>query len=175
MIDQVKNLSYQLRLHGICAHVERRSAEAMSSQMHPLDFLRLVLEDEILARKDRLGKTLTSRASFRFDAALEDWDATYDRGLSKQHIKELLHLGFFSRKENLLIFGKTGEGKTHLAIGLGKRLCLDGIQTRFMPVNTLFEESSAAKAAGKYLPFLRNLAKAKVIVLDDFEIGRAHV
>ena len=68
----------------------------------------------------------------------------------------------------MLLLGKTGEGKSHLAVALGRRLCAEGLQTTFLPVNLLFEEIAAAKAAGKYLPRLRQLNKSKVIVLDDF-------
>ncbi|MEI9954041.1 MAG: hypothetical protein WDO74_34960 [Pseudomonadota bacterium] len=50
----------------------------LATQMHPLEFLRLLLEDEALFRKDRVAKTLATRAGFRNQAAIEDWDATYD-------------------------------------------------------------------------------------------------
>jgi len=166
--DQTRLLAHQLRLFGIHGHMERRAAEALASQMHPLEFLRLLLEDEALFRKDRVAKTLATRAGFRSQAAIEDWDATYDRGIVKAKLKELATLAFFAGKENLLLFGKTGEGKTHLAVALGRRLCAEGISTTFVPVNLLFEEIAAAKAAGKYLQLLQQLNKAKVLVLDDF-------
>jgi DNA replication protein DnaC len=167
-IEQTRLLAHQLRLLGIHAQMEHRAAEALANQMHPLEFLRLLLEDELLARKDRLAKTLSTRAGFRSSAVLEDWDTTYDRGVVKAKLKELASLGFFANKENLLLFGKTGEGKTHLAVALGRRLCAEGIQTTFLPVNLLFEEFAAAKVAGKYLPLLRQLNKGKVLILDDF-------
>jgi DNA replication protein DnaC len=61
-----------------------------------------------------------------------------------------------------------GEGKTHLAVASGGRLCAEGIPTTFLPVNLLFEEIAAAKAAGKYLQLVRQLNKSKVFVRDDF-------
>ena len=66
MLDQVKNLSHQMRLFGIHQAAERRAAEALAQQLHPLDFLRLVLEEELLARKDRTAKALVTKARFRF-------------------------------------------------------------------------------------------------------------
>ena len=74
MLDQVKNLSHQMRLFGIHEGCERRAQEALSQQLHPLEFLRLVLEDEVLSRKDRTAKALVTKARFRFRADLEDWD-----------------------------------------------------------------------------------------------------
>jgi DNA replication protein DnaC len=167
-LDQAKLLAHQLRLLGMHAALERRAHEALASQLHPLEFVRLLFEDELLARKDRVAKMLATRAGFRSIADIEDWDATYDRGIPKPKLKDLATLGFVSNKENLLLFGKTGEGKTHLAVALGRRLCSEGIKTTFYPISHLFEEIAAAKAAGKYLQFLRQLNKAKVLILDDF-------
>lgn len=168
IVDQVRLSAHQLRLFGIHANFERRAAEALAAQMHPLDFLKLLLEDEILFRRERVAKSLATRAGFRSPAVLEDWDTTFDRGIAKARLAELASLGFFSNKENLLLFGKTGEGKTHLAVALGRRLCAEGVQTTFMPVNLLFEEVSAARAAGGYLKLLRKLNKSKALILDDF-------
>lgn len=175
MFDQTRKLAHQLRLFGVHANLEHRAAEALNSQMHPLEFLCLLLEDEALARKDRIAKSLATRARFRSSAEVEDWDATFDRGISKGKLKELATLGFFFNQENLLLLGKTGEGKTHLAVALGRRLCAEGVQTIFMPVNHLFEEVAAAKAAGGYLKFIKKLNKAKALVLDDFGLrGYTH-
>jgi len=167
MLDQVKNLSHQMRLFGIHEACERRAQEALSQQLHPLEFLRLVLEDEVLSRKDRTAKALVTKARFRFRADLEDWDYSFHKDVPKAKISELAHLSFFHNQENLLIIGKTGLGKTHLAIALGKRLCHEGHLTVFLPMNFFFEEIQAAKAAGRYLHYVKNLTKTKVLILDD--------
>lgn len=170
--DQVRLLAHQLRLFGIHASFAHRAEQAVAEQHHPLEFLRLVLEDEVLERKNRVAKALTTRAKFRHDAVIEDFDLSFDRGINKARMKELAALAFYHRGENLLLFGKTGEGKTHLAIALGHRLCAEGLRTAFMPVNFLFEEVAAAKAAGKYLSFIKQLNLAKVLILDDFGLRK---
>jgi len=167
-VEQVRQMLWQLRLNGIHASFDKRASDAVAQQLHPLEFLRLLLEDEALHRKERIAKTLTTRAKFRKAVDLEDWDLSFDRGISKARLKELAALSFYRQNENLLILGKTGEGKTHLAVSLGRRLCHEGHQTYFLPVNQFFEEVSAAKASGKYLSFLKHLNKAKVLILDDF-------
>ena len=135
MLDQVKNLSHQMRLFGIHQAAERRAAEALAQQLHPLDFLRLVLEEELLARKDRTAKALVTKARFRFRADLEDWDVTFHKDMPQAKVKELSELTFLHNLENLLIVGKTGLGKTLLATALGKRLCQDGHPTVFLSAN----------------------------------------
>lgn len=168
MIDQVRNLTHEMRLFGLRENAEHRSAAAMADSLHPLEFLRLLLEDEKLYRKNVVAKRLVSKAQFRHEADLENWDQSFDRGITKPKLRELACLGFYHTKENLLIYGKTGEGKTRLAISIGKRLCDEGIITQFHSVNLLFEEIAAQKVSGKYLNFLRQITKAQAIILDDF-------
>lgn len=167
MLDQVRNLSHQMRLFGIHQSCERRAAEALAQQLHPLEFLRLILEEEQLSRQDRTAKILMTKARFRFRADLEDIDFTFHKDLTKAKVKELSELSFLHNLENLLILGKTGVGKSFLAIAVGRRLCQLGHPIQFVPVNFLFEEILAAKAAGRYLNYVRSLVKAKVVILDD--------
>ena len=58
MLDQVRALSHQMRLFGIHEACERQAQTALSQQLHPLEFLRLLLEEELLSRKDRTAKAL---------------------------------------------------------------------------------------------------------------------
>jgi DNA replication protein DnaC len=166
--DQMRNLSHSLRLFGVHSGFERRAAEAASQGLNHLEFLRLVLEDELLQRKERVAKSLTTRAKFRAHASLEEWDQSFERGLSKAKLRELAGLSFLQNNENLLLLGKTGEGKTHLAVAIGSRLCSESISTLFLPVNFLFEEVQAARAAGKYLGYIKRLTQTKALILDDF-------
>jgi len=168
MLPQVKQLTHQLRLFGIHNSIERLAEEAMTNSLHPLEFIRILLEEEVGARKLVAAKRIDNQARFQFRAELEDWDGTFDRGINKQKIKDLAVLNFYHNHENLIICGKTGEGKTHLAISIGKRMCREEITTQFHSVNLMFEEVKAARAAGKYLKFVTSLKKSKVIILDDF-------
>lgn len=166
--DQLKMISHDLRLFGVHASFEKRAAEAAAQGLNHLEFTRLLLEDEKLHRKDRTAKMLMTKAKFRLQSNLEDWDQTYERGMTKLKLKELAALSFTQSNENLLIFGKTGEGKTHLAVAIGRRLCSENTSTLFLPVNFLFEEIQAAKAQGKYLAYVKRLTSTRVIILDDF-------
>jgi DNA replication protein DnaC len=166
--DQLRAISHELRLFGVQQNLEGRAAQAASQGLNHLEFIRLLLEDEKLHRKDRTAKMMTTKAKFRLQSNLEEWDQTFDRGITKANLRELSALAFTQSNENLLIFGKTGEGKTHLAVAIGRRLCSENSSTLFLPVNFLFEEVQAAKASGKYLAYVKRLTQAKVIILDDF-------
>lgn len=168
MHEQAKRTAYELRFFGIHQNLDSRSAQAVANNMHPSEFLALILQDEQNFRRDRLSKSLTKRAKFRHQADIEDWDTSFDRGLSKAKLKELSVLSFMKNKQNLLILGRTGEGKTHMAISLGRKICQENMSVSFLPVNLMFEEVLAARAAGKILGYLGRLNQTQVLILDDF-------
>lgn len=166
--DQVKSLCHQMRLFGFHEAAERRAAQALAEGLHPLEFLRLLLEDEILERRQRIGKMLVTKARFRASCDVEDWDSSYDRGITKAKLKDLAQLNFYHSRENLLLHGGTGAGKTHLAVSFGQRACRENFSVAFMPLNFLFEEANAQRAAGKYASHVRKLARTDIIIFDDF-------
>ncbi len=166
--DQVKNTAFKLRLGGVLRGFEARTQQATADNLTPMEFLKFLLEDEMQFRKELSAKKLLTQAKFRHDAALEEWDMSFDRGITKAKVRELASLGFYQQNENLIVLGRTGEGKTHFAISLGRRLCQDNSSVIFMPMSYLFEEIIAAKSAGKYMAFVRKISKARVLILDDF-------
>ena len=168
LIPNTIRLAHELRLFGIHAGIERRSQEALAASHHPLEYLRLIMEDEKLFRQERTAKVLATRAKFRSGATLEEWDHLHDRGLTKTQFREVATLSFYQNRENLLIVGTTGTGKTHLAIALGKKLCSEGTGVHFFSVNLLFEECLAEKAAGRYLNLVSRMKKLPILILDDF-------
>ena len=161
-------MAHQLRLLGIHREVERRCQQALADSLHPAELVRLLLEDELQSRREATAKRLVSQAKFRNRNQLEEWDDTFDRGISKAKFKELALLNFFHRGQNLLILGKTGVGKTHLASSLGNRLCFEAATTKFYSTHLFLDEAMAEKVAGRYLHFVRRAAKMKAIILDDF-------
>ncbi len=107
--DQLKKLTSQLRLYGISEGFERRSEQAASQALSSAEFLRLILEDEVQFRKQASAKKITTRAKFRFIADVEDWDQSFERGLTKQKLRELASLAFIQNNENLIFVGGTGK------------------------------------------------------------------
>ena len=170
MYQGIQTAAHNLRLRGIYRSLERRCQQALAESLHPSELIKLLLEDEQQARQSAAAKRLVARAKFRGQCQLEEWDATFDRGISKAKFKELALLNFYHRQVNLIIAGKTGVGKTQLAMSLGNRLCHDGVRTQFFSTNLFFEEVQAEKIAGRYLKFVKKLQAVNVIIFDDFAL-----
>jgi DNA replication protein DnaC len=170
MLQQTKILAQKLRLSGFAENIERRCAEFESGNLSSHELLSLLLSDEDISRKNKHNIRLESKAQFRHKIDLEDWDSSYDRGLSKAKMRELMALSFFHNRENLILLGKTGEGKTHLAIGVGRRACHEGAGSFFTSVNLFLEEATATRASGKYLSWIKSISKKEILIFDDFAV-----
>lgn len=165
---ELKKLTHELRLFGIYESFERRCAEAAHEGLTGAELLIRIFEDERQHRKNTVTKALETKAKFRRNALLEQWDTTQDRGLTKTKIRELATLGFWQAKKNLIIMGQTGSGKTQLSIALGRVACQMQLSVLFMPVNQFFEEALANRASGKMIQWKKKIEKHDVIILDDF-------
>ncbi len=144
-----------------------RVSEAAQSHLSHQEFLTLLLEDENLYRKNKKSDRLRKRARFNNQAYLENFEIDSTRGISKTLIKEFSSLNFIENKQNIILLGGTGVGKSFLAQAIGHHVCLNGYETFFISSNKLFKEVQAQEAAGTYLKYLERIKKAKLLILDD--------
>lgn len=104
-------------------------------------------------------------------ATLESLVYKQTRGLNKEQILGLANMDFIRNYQNIIITGKTGTGKSHLAQALANRAIMDGFRAFYIRIPTILEEISIARAAGTYTNFLRKLSKFNILILDDFGIN----
>lgn len=169
-IIELKKLTHSLRVLGMHETVQSRIAQAEADNQSYLEFLAQLLEDEKLYRRNKTTKMLETKAKFRTSAAVENWDASFERGVTKSKLRALASLNFIHEKRNILICGSTGEGKTHLAISLGRAACQLGFKVAFLSTNQFFDESEAQRAAGKHQNWLSKLKQNDLIIFDDFAL-----
>ena len=167
---EIRRLCQELKLHGIHESFEARRLSAQHEGQDPGDFLARLLEDEKMHRKNLRGKRLEHQAQFRRQAHLDQWDGSFDRGISKTKLRELAGLSFWHEKANLILTGGTGSGKTELSIILGKVACHAQLTVKFMAVNEFFEEAYSQRAAGKYRTWFNRQKKFDIVVFDDFAL-----
>src|SRR5712692_4339469 len=94
-------------------------------------FLEAVLSTEVSSRESHGGESRIKAARFPARKTLEEFDFTFQRSVKKQVIEHLGQLDFLHGKENVVLLGPPGTGKSHLAIAISIRACLAGQRVAF--------------------------------------------
>ena len=128
----------------------------------------LLVDSEYTERQNKRMNTRLKRARLRQAATLEDIDFRQPRGLDKRLILALASCDWIRQHHNVLITGPTGAGKSYLACALGHKACREGYRVLYYRVPRLFHELAAARAEGRYDNTLRTLARAELLILDDW-------
>ena len=114
-MTELMNQVNKLKLFGMKESIDYRLVEAVKARHGYQDLLTLLLEDESLYRENRRSDSLRKRAKFKDRATLEEFDVSVGRGVNKGMLKQLQTLRFMDDKENIILVGGTGAGKSFLA------------------------------------------------------------
>ena len=130
-------------------------------------FLEAVLSTEVSSRESHGGENRIKAARFPARKTLEEFDFTFQRSVKKQVVEHLGQLDFLHGKENVVLLGPPGTGKTHLAIALGIRACLGGQRVAFATATEWVARLGEAKRAGELEAELRRLSYVPLVVVDE--------
>ncbi|EJG1885645.1 IS21-like element helper ATPase IstB [Vibrio parahaemolyticus] len=168
-MQAIHNQLTQLKLSGIKSALEHQNE--LPSTYQEMSFeerLSLLLDEELTQRENKRIARLLKQAHFRLHAELEELDYRSGRGLEKSVIRNLPSGQWLSRKQNILLTGATGCGKTYLACALGRHLCRQGHSVYYFRLKNLLEECYQSHADGSYPKLLGKLAKSALLIIDDW-------
>jgi len=131
-------------------------------------FLDRLLEEEVGSREERRVKNALKLAGFPFLKTLDSFDFAFQPSLDRGRVMDLASLGFLARKENVLLLGPPGVGKSHLAVALAVCACQNGASVYFTTLDAMIRSLTAADRAGKLPQKLRSFTtKSQLLVLDE--------
>lgn len=142
-----------------------------TSQHHSItndEIVSMLIQAEWDDRENRKINRYIKTARFRYGAQVEDIDFTAKRGLDKTQLLRLANGSFIQKKENLLIVGPTGVGKSYIASALGHQACLQGYRTLYFNAQKLFPQLNIFKADGTYLKQISRIERHDLLIIDDF-------
>jgi DNA replication protein DnaC len=142
---------------------ERARAETWSHE----EFLVACLQREVSARESHGGEGRIRAARFPARKSLEEFDFDHARGLKRDLIAHLGTLDFITARENVLLLGPPGTGKTHLATGLAIRACQAGHRVLFATASQWVDRLAVAHQAGRLQAELVRLGRYPLLVIDE--------
>lgn len=159
---------HELRLRGMAAALEQQNANAERATLSFEERLGLMIQHEVTERASaRLAQRLRW-ARLPHGAVMEDLDTQTLRGLSASALAQVRDLGWIAQHLNVLITGPTGVGKSFLACALAHAACRTDYAVRFFRLPRLVDELTRHHAMQNRSGLLKQLAKAELLVLDDF-------
>ena len=129
-------------------------------------FAEILLGTEVSARESHGGEGRIKAARFPARKTLEEFDFTFQRSVKKQVVEHPGQLDFLHAKQNVILLGPPGTGKTHLAIALSIRACLAGQRVQFQTATEWVARLSEAKRQDNLETELRRLSFIPLLVID---------
>jgi DNA replication protein DnaC len=130
-------------------------------------FAEALLSTEVASRESHGGESRIKAARFPARKTLEEFDFSFQRSVRRQVVEHLGQLDFLHARENIVLLGPPGTGKTHLAIAVGIRACLAGQKVAFATATEWVARLGDAKRQGKLEAELRRLSFVPLIVVDE--------
>lgn len=165
--DELAPILKKLRLSGVLHTLDLRSRQAVDDDLSHPEFLYRVLHDEVERRESKQLQVRLRRASFDGAKSLEDFDFTFNPQVPKAKVIDLAACHFIAKKENVLIAGPTGVGKSHIAQAIGIRACQSGHSVVYTSAHQMLTQLRASRADQSYDKKLLRFTSADLLVVDD--------
>lgn len=158
----------QLRLSGMADVLETRLVQAQSEKLVHLDFLSVLVGDELLRRQDRLlGKRLKEAAFRDVNRTLDRFDFDFNKKMNRKLVFELATARFIAQHEDVLLLGPPGTGKSHLAQAVGLAAIQQGYRVLYREAHVLLEELADAQLAGERKTYIERVSTVPLLIIDD--------
>lgn len=169
-MHQLTPLLKSLRLSGIMETLEVRNKEAIERKISYIEFLTLLVQDEIERRNQARLATRLRRASFDPTKTLETFDFSFNPTINKKEIYDLATCHFIEKKEHVWFLGQSGVGKTHLAHALSNEACRREIDVILTTVDKMLSDINGGRADGTISRRIRKYTQPPLLVLDEFAL-----
>ena len=171
MQNQILHTLRELKLSGMAMALQGQWEHPLNQDLSFEERLDLILNAEQTYRGDKRIARLIKDAGFTQLARMEDLMYADSRGISKQQLLSLFRSDFIHAAQDLLICGATGCGKSYIATAIGYNACKKGLKVRYVKLPLYLDELCVSQANGNYAKELANLAKAELLILDDFGLN----
>jgi DNA replication protein DnaC len=163
----------QLRLSGMADVLDTRLVQAQAEKLVHIDFLSVLVGDELLRRQDRLLARRLKDAAFRdHGRTLDSFDFDFNNKMNRKLVFELATARFVAEQEDALFLGPPGTGKSHLAQAVGFAVIQQGYRVLYREAHVLLEELADAQLAGERKAYIERVSTVPLLIIDDLGMRR---
>jgi DNA replication protein DnaC len=156
-----------LRLPTVWAECEKVARQCAADNIDHLGFLLQVIELELIERERKAAERRLKSARFPAPKTLDEFDFAARPSVNKPQLLDLIRGDYLTKRENVLLVGPSGTGKTHLATALGMAACAQGKRVRFWRVTELITTLREADQERQLLRLRSQLTKLDLLILDE--------
>lgn len=160
---------YDMHLSALARDIKERHTQPSFIELGFDEQLSLLIDKEWHRRRERRTADLIKAANFCYNnASVQELDYSVERGLTKKQINEFAECSYITSGHNIIIMGATGVGKSYLACALGISACRSRYTCRYVRTPNLLDELAIAKISGSTRQIIRQYAKPKLLILDEW-------
>lgn len=163
----LKNNLEELKLTGMVQYLDQFLDRIERKDASVLHSLLLLTNEEIKLKQKRAINGCVKVANFPFMKTMEDFDFSFQPGLSKEQITGYKSLRFMEKAENLIFIGSPGVGKTHLSVSIGIEAAKNRNQTYFINCSDLLEQLKKAKRENVLDKKLKLFGRYRLLIIDE--------
>jgi len=157
----------KLRLSGLAQSLDVRLQEAAGHSLDHLEFLELILQDELMVRSDRHMNRRLRQACFREPKTLEDFDFSFNASIKRKQIYDLATCRFIRESRSILLLGPPGTGKSHLCQAIGYQAIKSGHTVLYRSIFDVVRDFLHDEAVSGEEKVLAKYLKPDLLIVDD--------
>lgn len=158
----------KLRLSGLAETLDVRLQEASGNHLTHAEFLELILQDELLVRKERQIARRVKSASFRELKSLEEFDWSFNPSIKKSEVYDLATGRFIEQRRDVLFCAPPGTGKSHIVQGIGYHLIKLGYLVHYRSIFDVVRDLLHDEAMDGHDRVMSRYLKPDLLIIDDF-------